>query len=92
MNKTELIQKMAEITELPASTCKKALNAFMQIVINNLQNHKDTALTHLGTFAAIKRKARIGVNPRTGKKMTIPLAYVTKFRPAKSLKKLPMPE
>jgi len=43
-------------------------------------------LTGFGTFTVIKRKSRVGVNPATGKKMTIPAKSVPKFKPGKALK------
>jgi nucleoid DNA-binding protein len=89
MNKYELVNKMALYSDLTQTDCKKALEAFMKIVIENLKNHEQVALTNFGTFLALKRKRRIGVNPATGKKMTIPEVYVTKFRASKTLKKLP---
>lgn len=89
MNKFGLVQKMAALTDLSPTECKKAVEAFMEIVIANLRNHEDTFLTGFGTFTAMKRKSRTGVNPQTGKKIKIPEAYVAKFRPSKHIKKLP---
>lgn len=91
MNKFQLVQEMANITNLSQTDCKKALEAFMEIVIENLKNHEDTSLTYFGTFTSFKREARAGINPHTHKKMIIPEAYVTKFRPSKNIKKLPKP-
>jgi DNA-binding protein HU-beta len=88
MNKLELVQKMADISDLSQADCKKALETFMEIVIDNLKNHHNTSLLGFGTFTAFKRKDRIGINPQTKKKMNIPGYYITKFRPAKSIKKL----
>ena len=45
-------------------------------------------LTGFGTFAFMKRKSRVGVNPATGKKMQIPAKRVPKFKPGKALKDL----
>lgn len=88
MNKAQLVYKMSEISKVPQAGCRRALEAFMQIVIENLKNNEDTALTRFGSFTAFKRKNRIGINPHTQKKMNIPGYYITKFRPAKAIKNL----
>ena len=36
----------------------------------------------------MKRKARVGINPATGKKMQIPAKKVAKFKPGKALRDL----
>ncbi len=43
-------------------------------------------LPNLGTFRKARRTARKGVNPRTGKRMTIPEAVVPKFSAPEALK------
>ena len=45
-------------------------------------------LTGFGAFQVIKRKARVGINPSTGKKMQIPAKKVPKFKAGKALKGL----
>jgi len=44
------------------------------------------AITGFGTFSVTKRKARMGVNPQTGKKIKIPAMKVPKFKAGKGLK------
>jgi DNA-binding protein HU-beta len=85
MNKAKLIEHMAKVTKLPKSTCKECLEAFIATVGGSLKQGKPVVLTGFGTFTVLKRKSRIGVNPETGKKMTIPAKKVPKFRPGKAL-------
>lgn len=85
MNKAKLIEHMAKVTKLPKSTCKECLEAFIGAVGGSLKQGKPIVLTGFGTFTVLKRKSRIGVNPVTGKKMTIPAKKVPKFRPGKAL-------
>lgn len=86
MNKAKLVEEMARITKMPKSTCKDCLEAFISSVGNALKQNKQVVLTGFGTFAVMKRKSRVGVNPATGQKMTIPAKKVPKFKAGKALK------
>ncbi len=86
MNKAKLVEQMAQQTKLPRSVCKNALEAFIHVVGKSLKQGQPVVLTGFGTFAVVKRKSRVGVNPATGKKMTIPAKSVPKFKPGKALK------
>jgi len=86
MNKAKLVELMAKATKLPKATCKDCLEAFVSIVGGALKQNKAIVLTGFGTFTVMKRKSRVGVNPATGKKMTIPAKKVPKFKPGKALK------
>ncbi|MFH1254770.1 MAG: HU family DNA-binding protein [bacterium] len=86
MNKAELIEHMAKSTKLSKAACKGAIEAFVEAVESTLKKGKDVVLTGFGTFTVIKRKTRIGINPATGNKMTIPAKKVPKFKPGKQLK------
>lgn len=88
MNKAKLVESMARLTKLPKSTCKECLEAFITSVGGALKTSKSVVLTGFGTFSVMKRKARTGVNPATGKKMQIPAKKVPKFKPGKELKGL----
>jgi DNA-binding protein HU-beta len=86
MNKAELIEHMAKNTKLSKAACKSAVESFVDAVEATLKKGKDVVLTGFGTFTVIKRKARVGINPATGNKMTIPAKRVPKFKPGKQLK------
>ncbi len=88
MNKAELIEQMAKKTKLSKSTCKDCLEVFLVTVSNALKHNKQVVLTGFGTFSVMERKSRTGINPATGKKMTIPAKQVPKFKPGKALKAL----
>lgn len=88
MNKAKLVESMAKVTKLPKSTCKECLEAFIHTVSGALKTGKTVVLTGFGAFTVMKRKARVGVNPATGKKMQIAAKKVPKFRPGKALRQL----
>lgn len=88
MNKAALIEQMAQDTKLPKTTCKHALESFIGAVESTLKKGKSVVLTGFGTFAVMKRKERMGINPTTRKKMKIAAKKVPKFKPGKRLKDL----
>ncbi len=88
MNKAKVIEQMAKVSKLSKSTCKECLEAFITTVGNSLKQNKPVVLTGFGTFSVMKRKSRIGINPATQKKMTIPAKKVPKFKAGKALKSI----
>jgi DNA-binding protein HU-beta len=86
MNKAALIDQMSKDTKLPKSACKNCLESFIDAVQKSLKKNKSVVLTGFGTFSVMKRQARVGINPATGKKMNIPAKKVPKFKAGKKLK------
>ena len=86
MNKGELVNALAKNLDVANAQADKMLNALIDTIISTLKNGDDVAITGFGTFAAKKRAARMGVNPRTGEKLQIPAMTVPKFKAGKSFK------
>lgn len=88
MNKAMLVEQVAKSSKETKATVKRVLESFMDVVGDSLKKNKPVVLTGFGTFSVMKRKARTGVNPATGKKMQIAAKKVPKFKPGKALKDL----
>jgi DNA-binding protein HU-beta len=88
MNKAKLVDQMAKIARMPKSACRGAVDAFILVVSTALKENQNVVLTGFGTFKVIQRKSRTGVNPATGKKMTIVAKKVPRFSAGKALKEL----
>ena len=86
MNKAELIEKIAESVDCSKKDAETMLACFLDTVTSTIKKGKDVVLTGFGTFSSKKRKARIGVNPRTGEKIKIAAVTVPKFKAGKKLK------
>ena len=86
MNKTELIEAIANEAEISKAAAGRALDAMINQVKVTLQAGEPVTLIGFGTFATSVRAARTGRNPQTGKEIQIPEAIVPKFRPGKALK------
>lgn len=86
MNKTELVAKMAEKSELTKKEAEAALESFMESVTEALVAGDKIQLVGFGTFEIVERAAREGRNPQTGAPMQIAASKSAKFKPGKGLK------
>ena len=86
MNKTELVAAIAEKAEIKKVDAEKALKAFTDVVAEELKKGEKVQLVGFGTFDVLKRPARQGRNPRTGKSMKIKASKAPKFKAGKALK------
>jgi DNA-binding protein HU-beta len=86
MNKTDLIDKIADHTGLSKVDAKRAAEAFIAIITDSLAEGEEVVLVGFGTFAVSKRNARKGRNPQNGKEINIPARKVPKFKAGKALK------
>ena len=80
MNKTELIDKIAEGAGLTKADAKKALEATTAAIKDALVAGDKGALIGFGTFSVNERPAREGINPATKQKITIAAKKVAKFK------------
>lgn len=79
-NKSELISSIAEKSGLSKADSKKALDAFIASVSEELKAGGKIALVGFGTFSVTEKAARKGVNPRTKAVIEIPAKKVVKFK------------
>jgi DNA-binding protein HU-beta len=85
MNKTELVAAMAEKAGLTKVDAAKALNAYVDVVKDQLKKDEKVTLIGFGTFSVVNRPARTGRNPRTGKSIKIAAKKSAKFKAGKGL-------
>jgi DNA-binding protein HU-beta len=86
MNKTELIDAIAEIADLPKASAGRALDAVLDSITNQLKAEEQVALVGFGTFTVKHRNARTGRNPQTGAAIEIKASKVASFKAGKALK------
>lgn len=87
MNKTDLVSRMAEKTEMKKKDAEKLLNAFIETVQEELVSGEKVQLVGFGTFETRERAARKGRNPRNPEQeIDIPASKVPAFKAGKSLK------
>lgn len=80
MNKTELISAIADKSGLSKVDSKKALDAFIDAVGEELKAGGKVALVGFGTYSVTEKAARKGINPRTKETINIPAKKAVKFK------------
>ncbi|MBX3644482.1 MAG: HU family DNA-binding protein [Rubrivivax sp.] len=86
MNKSDLIEHIANHADISKAAATRALDAVVGGVKSTLKKSGSVTIVGFGTFAVTKRAARTGRNPRTGAAIKIKAAKVPKFKPGKALK------
>jgi DNA-binding protein HU-beta len=86
MKKKELIERIAEKSDMPKSEVQSLFEAFEQVVTEALKAGEEVQITGFGKFSVKERKAREGRNPQTGQKMKIAAQKVPSFSAGNSLK------
>jgi len=86
VTKAELISVIAAEAELTKSDAEKVLKSLLETVTDCLKKGDKLSLVGFGTFSTVKRAARKGQNPQTGKKISIPASVAPKFKAGKALK------
>jgi DNA-binding protein HU-beta len=86
VNKTELIERVAEEAQVSTSEAHKHLEAFERVVTEALKGGEEVRITGFGKFSVRERKAREGRNPQTGEKIKIAAQRVPAFSAGNALK------
>lgn len=87
MTKADFVAQIQKKAKLPTKAAAEAtLNALTAVLAAALAKGDSVNFTGFGSFKVIKRAARKGRNPRTGKEIKIPAKKVAKFTAGKGLK------
>lgn len=86
MNKSELIEKMAQGADMTKADAERALNSLIATITSELADGGDVSLVGFGTFKVNERAARTGRNPQTGETIQIAAAKVPSFKAGKAIK------
>ena len=86
MNKSDLINSIAESAGLQKAEAGRALEATIEAITESLKANDSVSLVGFGTFLVRERAARSGRNPQTGAAIQISAAKVPAFKAGKALK------
>ena len=86
MNKTQLIEKIADEANASKSEAQKFFEAFTEVVQSELKAGNQIQITGFGKFYVQERDARQGINPQTKQRINIPASKVPKFTAGNALK------
>ncbi len=86
MNKTELVNAVAEKAAVSKKDAEKVINATVDAIAAALKAGDKVQLVGFGAFEVKSRAARQGRNPRTKETITIPASKSPVFKAGKALK------
>lgn len=88
MNKTDLINEVAERAEFTKKDSKVVVEAVFDTITEALAKGEKVQLIGFGTFETRERSARKGRNPQTGEELDIPAKTAPAFKAGKALKEI----
>lgn len=86
MNKMDLIDAVAEETDLAKSKATEVVDAVFVAIEKALRENQEVRLIGFGSFVTTRRKEGKGRNPRTGEEIVIPASTSVRFKPGKALR------
>jgi len=86
MNKSELIDVMADAADISKSAAGRALDALTDSIAARLKHGETVSIIGFGTFSIKERAARTGRNPQTGDTIEIAASKTPSFKAGKALK------
>jgi DNA-binding protein HU-beta len=86
MTKSQLVQKLAEASELSKKQADTTLLALVDLTVATVRKGEPVKIPGLGTFRKVQTKARMGRNPQTGEAIKIPARKKVRFSVAKTFK------
>jgi DNA-binding protein HU-beta len=86
VNKSEMIDMVAEAADISKAAAGRAVDAVFDGIADSLKKGDSVTLVGFGTFSVSSRAARSGRNPRTGETIQIKASKMPKFKAGKALK------
>jgi DNA-binding protein HU-beta len=85
MNKTELIAAIAKDAKFSKTDIEKFFGAMVAVITKHLKKGDKISIPGFMSLAKVKRAARTGRNPQTGKELKIPAKNIVKVKAGKTL-------
>lgn len=86
MNKSDLVQSVADSAGISKTDSAKAVDAVFDCITASLRGGDEVRVVGFGTFSVSQRAASTGRNPRTGETIQIAASMQPKFKAGKALK------
>ena len=80
MNKSDITRMVSKKTNFTVENSEIAVSAVLEAIAECMKSGERIQFHELGTFVPVTRSERVGRNPRTGEKMTIPAKRTYKFK------------
>ena len=89
VTKKNLVQKIAQLLGMHPNDVRQVIQSFLDEMTNTLANEDRLEFRDFGVFEIVKRKQKIGRNPKKSEvPIVIPARKAVKFSPGKKMKQL----
>ncbi|MEM7167847.1 MAG: HU family DNA-binding protein [Planctomycetota bacterium] len=86
ITKRDLVQLIAEKTNVQQQKAKEVIQTFLDEIISELANGNRLEFRDFGVFEPRKKAPRLARNPRTGEKIQVPQKVTVKFKAGRMMK------
>lgn len=86
MNKSDLIDAMADSADISKAAAGRALDGLLDAITESVKKDDPVSIVGFGTFLLRERKARTGRNPKTGMAIEIAASKAPAFKAGKGFK------
>ncbi|MBP3210636.1 MAG: HU family DNA-binding protein [Oscillospiraceae bacterium] len=86
MNKTEFVQRIADINYITPKQASSLLDSILELTMDTVAAGEKLVIPGFGSFEKKHRAGRTGRNPATGEKIMISAADFPAFKPGKTFK------
>lgn len=86
MNVAQIVDQVSKQTSLSKRDTRNAINALLITIVDAVKAGDTVRLTSFGTFKKVHYNARKGINPQTGKTISIKAKSAPKFVAGKNFK------
>ena len=88
ITKKDLVDRIAERENLKRADVKRTLQAFLDMIVDELAEGNRAEFRDFGVFEVKERAARVAQNPRTLERVEVPAKRSVKFKPGRKMRDL----
>ena len=88
MTKADLIEEVAQITDVTRRDSEVIVETIFDSIVHSLRAGDKIEIRGFGSFRTRQRNSRVGRNPKTGDRVDVPAKKIPFFKPSKELKDL----
>ena len=88
MTKADLIEEVAQITDVTRRDSEVIVETIFDSIVHSLRAGDKIEIRGFGSFRTRQRNPRVGRNPKTGDRVEVPAKKIPFFKPSKELKDL----
>lgn len=88
MTKADLIEEVSRVVEVTRKESEIIVETIFESVVKSLRDGDKVEVRGFGSFRTRERRGRIGRNPKSGEKVSVPPKIIPFFKPSKELRDL----